>query len=97
LSSSREEGYTFAVLEAAYCNCMLIVSAIGGNPQDIPFSEKYNFDDIIQLKILINKILNIPKPELSKIRKVQKEYVEVTYDLDNWAKRIIENYLMISN
>jgi len=92
LSSGREEGLAFAALEAAYCNCLLIVSAIGGNPQDIPYTEKYDVENVEQLKGAIKKILNLSKTEVDKIRILQKDYVTKTYDLDNWAESIINNY-----
>jgi len=57
LSSSREEGFTYSVLEAAYCNPMIIASEIGGHPLDIPFISHFESGNVNQLKALIIEIL----------------------------------------
>lgn len=92
ISPSREEGYTFAVLEAAYCNCMLAVSTIGGNPQDIPFIGKFECEKPDKFKDVIIDILKKSPEERGIIKRAQKEYVIKAYDINNWAKEICKVY-----
>lgn len=92
ISSSREEGYTYAVLEAAYSNSMIIVSKIGGNPQDIPYTFIYEVYDVDKLKSLIIEATSIPLDEKQMINEAQRKYVSSTYDVNNWSEKIIDQY-----
>jgi glycosyltransferase involved in cell wall biosynthesis len=92
ISPSREEGYTFAVLEAAYCNCMIVVSTIGGNPQDIPYSGKFESEKPDKLKEAVIEMLEKNPEEREVINRAQKEYVLKTYDINKWANDIIKIY-----
>jgi glycosyltransferase involved in cell wall biosynthesis len=95
ISPSREEGYTFAVLEAAYCDCMIIVSEIGGNPQDIPLIGKFENENSDKLKEVIIEMLEKTPEEKGAINKIQREYVLNKYDIDKWSERIINIYSTI--
>lgn len=95
LSAGREEGLNYSVIEAAYCNCAVIVSAIPGNPQDIPFSIKYEVEDVFQLKESIKGFINKPKAEINQQKIVQKEYVSRVYDLSGWVESVIKNYSLL--
>ena len=92
ISPSREEGLTFAVLEASYCKCMVIVSEIGGNPQDIPFIGKFKIEDTLQFKKEIEKFLQKSEKEINEINSMQKEFVTTNYNIVNWAKSIVSIY-----
>jgi len=93
LSASREEGLAYSVLEAAYCNPMLVVSAIGGHAQDIPHTAIYEVEDIEKLKKSISDICSLPNEQRILIKKAQREYVIKAYDLDDWSESIIKCYL----
>ena len=93
LSASREEGLAYSVLEAAYCNPMLVVSAIGGHAQDIPHTAIYEVEDIEKLKKLISDICSLSVEQRILIKKAQREYVIKAYDLDDWSESIIKCYL----
>lgn len=95
LSASREEGFTYSVLEAAYCNSMIIVSKIGGHPLDVPYVGKFESENVPELKSEIYKMLKKTPEEITDINKAQKEYVLKTYDINNWSKEIINIYSTI--
>jgi len=97
ISPSREEGYTFAVLEAAYCGCMIAVSSIGGNPKDIPYTEIFESENSGKMKDCIMRILNWDELEINKIRKVQREYVLMHYSIKDWADSILNIYKLVSS
>jgi len=92
LSSSREEGFTYSVLEAAYCNPMIIASEIGGHPLDIPHISSFENENIQQLKTSIKKTLEKTIVEKEKIKTLQKQYVIDNYNLDKWSESIIKVY-----
>lgn len=94
LSASREEGLAYSVLEAAYCSSMLVVSAIGGHSQDIPYTYIYEVEDIEKLKKSIKEICNMSIEQRIKIKREQREYVVKAYDLDKWSESVIESYLI---
>ncbi len=85
LSSSREEGYTYSVLEAAYCEPMVIVSRIGGHPQDIPGSKVFELNNQEELKSALLHMIQLNEHQLTEIRNEQREYVARTYNINDWA------------
>lgn len=93
LSASREEGLAYSVLEAAYCNCMIIVSDIGGHARDIPYTSIYDVEDIENLKKSIKEMGSISDEQKIVINKAQREYVIKKYDLNNWSESVINCYL----
>ena len=95
ISPSREEGYTFAVLEAAYCKCLLVASKIGGNPQDIPNIELFELDNInpeTKLKESIENVLNLKSDEKIRIKQDQRNYVMNNYNINQWIDKIKSVY-----
>jgi glycosyltransferase involved in cell wall biosynthesis len=96
LSSGREEGLNYSVLEAAYCNSMLIISNINGNPQDIPHTFKFDNENSVQLSGAIIDIINLSEEEKVKYKQSQREYVQKKYDLNNWCAEVFKEYCQIS-
>ncbi len=92
LSSSREEGFTYSVLEAAYCDPMIIVSDIGGHPTDIPYIGIFESENFKKLKEVIIEMLSKTPKEKIRIKFAQKEYVVKTYDVNEWSNNIIKVY-----
>ncbi len=97
LSSSREEGFTYSVLEAAYCNPMIIASEIGGHPLDIPFISHFESGNVNQLKALIIEILEKSLEEKLKIKTMQKKYVITNYNINKWSESVLEVYSKLLN
>lgn len=95
LSSSREEGFTYSVLEASYCNAMIIVSEIEGHPLDIPFIGKFAGEKIDKLKEAISGMLEKTLEERRVIKEAQKEYVIRKYDINEWSEDVINVYSII--
>jgi glycosyltransferase involved in cell wall biosynthesis len=93
LSASREEGLAYSVLEAAYCNPLVIVSAIGGHAQDIPFISVYDVDDIEKLIALIHEMCDKTVERKLEIKKAQKVYVSEKYNINKWSESVIKCYL----
>jgi glycosyltransferase involved in cell wall biosynthesis len=93
LSASREEGLAYSVLEAAYCNCMIIVSDIGGHARDIPYTAVYKVEDIEKLKKSIKEMCNQSPEQRILINNAQRQYVIKKYDLNNWSESVINCYL----
>jgi glycosyltransferase involved in cell wall biosynthesis len=92
LSASREEGLAYSVLEAAYCSPLLVVSAIGGHAQDIPFIEIYEVEDTETLKNQLKVLSNLPVERKLEIKKTQREYVLRKYDINNWSESVMKCY-----
>jgi glycosyltransferase involved in cell wall biosynthesis len=92
ISAGREEGLSYAPLEAAYCNCSVICSNIPGNPLDIPELSIYEVEDNISLKKEIELLLNVTKEEKSRIKKIQRDYVVRNYNINVWVEKIAACY-----
>ena len=89
LSPSREEGLCYSVLEAIYCDDVVICSNIKGHPLDVPNllifdSEKVN--DLI--KKCESTLIENKKREMKR----SKEYVIKEYSLSNWVSNILDSY-----
>ena len=96
ISASREEGFCYAIVEAAYTGCNIIASKI-------PAQEELNIDNIFWFKSedtdeLKDKILEcINQKESSKEKMIaQKEKIRKEYDINNWTKSILKEYNEIS-
>lgn len=93
ISASREEGFCYAAVEAAYCTPILIASDIPGqNSLKIPHTISYSIKDINKLKASIIKALSITPENKNIIKDEQRMFVVSEYNLEKWSKRIIELY-----
>ena len=97
LTSSREEGFCYSVVEAAYCKIIVVSSSISGVPKDIPGELFFESDNYSSLKKLIdevykeNKIVDKEKKkEKEKLKDKAKEYVKKVYSIDKWVNKIIK-------
>jgi glycosyltransferase involved in cell wall biosynthesis len=93
LSASREEGLAYSVLEAAYCDPLIVVTAIGGHALDIPFIGVYDVDNIVKLKNLLKELCNKRDEEKMRIKNAQREYVSNKYDINDWSESVMKCYL----
>jgi glycosyltransferase involved in cell wall biosynthesis len=92
ISAGREEGLSYAPIEAAYCNCDVICSDIPGNPLDIPGISIYSIEDYSSLKNIIEFLLSISRKEKIRVKKIQREYVIENYNINTWVGKIAECY-----
>lgn len=88
LSPSREEGFCYALPEAAYCGCKIVFSDIEGqiHAADIPDSISFESENIESLQ---NQLKNVLKTEKSS---AAKEYVYDRYNLSKWSEAITNIY-----
>lgn len=93
ISAGREEGLSYSPIEAAYCECGVICSNIGGNPLDIPQIGIYETEDIDALVACLQKELHLSDGEKQHRNNAQREYVLKHYNVEDWAKKIINLYL----
>lgn len=92
ISAGREEGLCYSAIEAAYCECDVICSNIQGNPLDITKIGIYDTENIEQLVEQIKVVFEKNKEKRSEDKKIQRQYVLDSYDIDKWAERIIKCY-----
>lgn len=97
LSPSREEGWTWAIDEAAYCGCQVIASKIPGQDENtVPgfvWCGNPNKEDITQE--IADKILylaQLPKQEKEKNTKAAREYMLKEFSMDKWVENILAVY-----
>lgn len=86
LSSAREEGFCYSLVEATYCGTRCISSKIGGVPLDIPGIISFESENIEDLK---NKILWSLENNENKLEEAKKYIVE-KYDLNKWAEEVMK-------
>lgn len=87
LTSSREEGLCYSVLEAAYCSAKIICSNISGVTTDIPGEFLFESENYEELRF---KILEAYASSESKNQEMAIDFVIKNYSVDNWVKNIAE-------
>ncbi len=98
LTSSREEGFCYAAVEAAYCKPLVVASDIPAqNALDIPYTFYYEVTNTESLKENILKALSINKEESRKISREQRDFVVAKYSLKKWSSEIINIYNDVLN
>jgi glycosyltransferase involved in cell wall biosynthesis len=97
LSPSREEGWTWAIDEAAYCGCQVIASKIPGqdenNVPDFSWCGNPNTEDITQE--MAEKILSLsqmPEEETKRKTKAARDYMLKEFSMDKWVANILAVY-----
>lgn len=93
LSPSRSEGFCYALVEAAYCGCLLIASDENAQRQlKIPFKIEFQTESTEDFILKIKEALKISLEQKKQIESIEKKYVADTYKIENWAKRICDIY-----
>lgn len=93
ISAGREEGLSYAPIEASYCTCGVICSNIQGNPLDIPYVGVYEVENSVQLAEEVRMMLSMSDDMLDARKREQRKYVLQEYDIDKWAVSIIACYV----
>lgn len=89
LSASREEGFSYALVEAAFCKPLLISSNIPAPVSlKIPHLFTYQVENPEDLKNVIYTLLNMSIEQVGKIKFEQKIFVKRNFDLYTWAERV---------
>lgn len=92
ISSAREEGFCYSLVEAMYCNTKCVSSNIEGPPLNIPNLKIFDNEDYKDLSIKIKGILDSDSKTLDEENDVTKKYVTNEYSIDKWSNEVIENY-----
>lgn len=89
LSASRTEAFSYCLVEAAYCEPMLITSNVPGpNDLQIDGMERFVSGDVVDLSKKIEKLLH-----LEKMVHIRKDNVKQLYALNKWTESIILSYI----
>ncbi len=92
LSAGREEGLSYSPIEAAYCSCGVVCSRIGGNPLDIPEIGIYDTENVEALAVALQVQFSLSLEDILLRNEKQKKYVLENYNVEDWAKCVIEIY-----
>ncbi|MBN8210238.1 glycosyltransferase family 4 protein [Bacillus sp. NTK071] len=89
LSASRQEGFCYSLVEAAYCETKTLASKIPAQLElELPHSMWFENENVNDL---IDKIKNSYRVlEQTELLKEQKIKVYEKYDISVWAKRVFE-------
>lgn len=92
ISPSREEGFCYAIPEAAWCGCTIVASEIGGQTfhKGIPhvfWCEQNNSKALMEALMLAKEDHN----SISE-KKQTREYLVRNYSVQKWARDIIDLY-----
>lgn len=97
LSPSREEGWTWAIDEAAYCGCQVIASKIPGQDEnDVPgfcWVGNPNTQDIseeISQKIL--SLYQLPEEQKKANLDKARAYMAKEFSMEKWREKILDVY-----
>lgn len=89
LSASRSEGFSYCIVEAAYCNLRIISSDIPGpNQLDIPDMVLFENENVNQLVLVLNRMFNNDKS-------INRSVICQTYDMLKWVKQMIYSYEVV--
>lgn len=91
LSPSRSEAFGLAVIEAAYCECSLVLSRVGGQAQlSVDGAHFFTSEDVDELtEVLERAILEHGTPACRARRARTAEQVQQTYSLSDWVERVL--------
>ncbi len=89
LSASREEGFSYALLESVYCGCIPISSRIGGPPyESIPYCYTFGNEDYKELQEKIIEAIDEYSMAQNQKKIERREAVIKKYDLNVWAASV---------
>jgi glycosyltransferase involved in cell wall biosynthesis len=97
LSPSREEGWTWAIDEAAYCGCQVVVSKIPGQDENtVPgffWCGNPNTEDITQeMADQILSLSQMPEEEKKRTTAAARDYMIKEFSMDKWVENILAVY-----
>ena len=97
LSPSRQEGFCYALVEAAYCRTPVLASAIDAQKDlALPKSAFFPPEDVEALASALLRVLS-EEHTASRAQELEQagERVRQTYALSRWAERVLAAYLEI--
>ncbi len=92
ISPSREEGLCYSLIEAAYCDCLIVASNISGQNElsidEIIWCQKENIDDLCSK---IKYVMSLDDSTIKNMLDRQKKCVIDKYSIQRWVDDI-ENF-----
>lgn len=97
LSPSREEGFTYSVVEAAYCGCQVIVSSIPGqNENKVPgfyWVGNPNHTDIsAEIADTVKKAYKLSEKDRMERTEKSVAYMKQQFSMDKWVENVVRVY-----
>jgi len=93
LTPSREEGFSYAMLESIYCGTPVIRSDLAAMDRKIPNDIIVPVNDISALQQSVEFVLNLDDKCKQNILAEQKKYIVQHYNIDVWSNKIINMYI----
>lgn len=90
ISPSRSEGLPYSIIEAMYCETLVVVSDILPQQNIVPSEFMFQSENDKELMTKIQQVLAIDNKE--EIRKEFKQAAIANYNMDNWSKKILSIY-----
>lgn len=92
ISASREEGFCYALIEAAYCQKTIIASKIPAQKDlELPAARWFSNEDSDELAHILDELVSSRGEDESALKN-QKKIVVNHYNLEAWAKKIADCY-----
>ena len=92
LTPSREEAFSYAMLEAIYCGTPVIRSDYPGMNRKLPHDLVVPVNDILALRQNIISLLNQSELDKQNILAEQKKYIIQRWNIDVWSNNIMNMY-----
>ena len=93
LTPSREEGFSYTMLEAIYCETLVIRSNLPSMDRNLPNDFVVPVNDITALRQCIESVLALTDSEKRNIVSEQKKYIIQNWNIDIWSNKIINLYI----
>jgi len=97
LTPSREEGFSYTMLEAIYCGNIVIRSDLQAMNRNLPNDFVVPVNDSDALRQCIESVLLLPAQEKKAIVSEQKEYIMQRWNIDIWSNSVINMYFKMLN
>ncbi len=93
LSTSRQEGFCYSVVEAAYCGCKIVASRIPAQKDlEVPNVEWFESENVEDLA----NVIKLQIGRTAAYNKSVKEKLMKRYSLCTWVKNMVEVYDILS-
>jgi glycosyltransferase involved in cell wall biosynthesis len=97
ITPSREEGFSYTMLESIYCGTPVIRSDLAAMDRKIPDEIIVPVDDISALQQSIEFVLKLDDKSKQNILAEQKKYIVQRWNIDIWSNKIISMYTKVKN
>lgn len=95
ITPSREEAFSYNMLESIYCGTPVIRSDIPAMDRKLPYDIKFPVNDIFSLQQNIISVLNKNNSEIQIMLSEQKEYIVKKWNIDIWSDKVLNMYFSV--